>query len=250
MLVLYLCHVPINQRADTRIQVPACISQEMWLCLQLDKWGIKKNTKIFVSKAHWVCKHISGKTFRFPMRPEGRKDLYPKEPVWLYGFVGCMKNAKKGKREVISSPKQFICFFFCFWLHLQINSAWRVKKKKTAPQEGKTTSTMNSGSSNKPPVWQWVRDNTHWGRHANKRQNLSCCMPPQMRQKGVGGAGEKKKKSLTGCRPSLFVCREKSWEKQHKWVWEIMQSKTMSVAGGGRGEDVGTSDLKPRDGAC
>lgn len=32
------------------------------------------------------------------------------------------------------------------------------------------------------------------------------------------GGGEKKK-SLTGCCPSLFVCREKSWEKQHKWVW-------------------------------
>lgn len=156
-----------------------------------------------------------------------------------------MKNAKKGKREVISSPKQFMCFFF-FWLHLQTNSAWRVKtqplRRGRQPRQWIAAAQTNHLSDSES-------ETTHTG--ANMQTNARTCPAVCLHKWGrKGWWGGEKKKSLTGCCPSLFVCREKSWEKQHKWVWEIMQSKTMSVAGGGRGEDVGTSDLKPRDGAC
>lgn len=113
-------------------------------------------------------------------------------------------------------------------------------EKKLSPSGGQDNPDNDWQQLNKAPVWQRRIDT----KHANKQQNLSCCMPPQMRQR--------EKRSLTRCCPSKLVCKEKRRESSvTKWVWEIMQRQTVSVAGrGGGGEDVVTSDLKPRDGAC
>lgn len=161
------------------------------------------------------------------------------------------EKRQKGEKRSNLLSKTIHLLFFCFLLHLQINSAWRVKKKKKQPLRRGRQPRQWIAAAQTNHLSDSESETTHTGAdmQTNARTCPAVCLHKWGR-KGWGGGRKKKKKSLTGCRPSLFVCREKSWEKQHKWVWEIMQSKTMSVAGGGRGEDVGTSDLKPRDGAC
>lgn len=137
--------------------------------------------------------------------------------------VGCFPNSKP-----------FCCFLVTICKQIVHG------EKKLSPSGGQDNPDNDWQQLNKAPVWQRRIDT----KHANKQQNLSCCMPPQMRQR--------EKRSLTRCCPSKLVCKEKRRESSvTKWVWEIMQRQTVSVAGRGGGrEDVVTSDLKPRDGAC
>lgn len=118
-----------------------------------------------------------------------------------------------------------------FWLRSQ---AWT---RKTRVLGCKRQSDHDWQQLYKAPVWQ-----RHTQEHTNNQHNRS--VPPQMRSRW--------RTSLARCCLSKLVkggSRRRQHNSKGKWVWDIMQRKTIS--NGGRGaEDAVTSDLKPRDGAC
>lgn len=157
--------------------------------------------------------------------------------VWGVEHMTSVKKEKKPNklRDVISSPEQFFCF-----LDTLANKRC-VEGKKLIPSGGEDSPDNDWRQLNKPSrLTEREREMTQ--KQTCKHQNLSCCTPPQMRRRET--------QSLTRCCPSLFACEETRWGSSVSACRKLCRGKRWAFAGRGRGEDVVTSHLKPRDGAC
>ena len=193
-----------------------------------------------------MVRHCLGETF-WPVTYQAwsaAMELHLNELLSLSGAWDAweMSKRKENLRDVISS----LNLSAAFWLHPQTVHGEEGKKEKLSPSGGEDKPDNDLQQLNKAPVWQRWIDNTHKHMQTNSRTCPVLCLHKW---------GRKREKSLTHCCSSKLVWKEKRRERgiaaQQNECGKLCRGKQWALAAEEGGEeDVVTSDVKPRDGAC